>query len=522
MTLVVPAWIAVCFALYLLYRRVLLYIQQRKFQERHQCRPAHALPQYERLLGVGLMLENVKSWKAGRLLERLQSRFHRASNTYSATVAGNNVIFTIEPENVKAIFSEQFDDFDVGWIRRRAFAPSIGDVLITSDGAKWHQQRAMLRPAFNKQQYSDFAFYEGDIDQLLQAIPGDGSTIDLAPLFYKHALTLASRLLFDEPMATLNPDFAASSDRFIEAFGRVNRGNERRILLGRLLPLMPRDRDYEAGCQVIHEYGDNIVQRALAYRKSWASSGVAEGCGKPRDRYVFLQELAKEIDDPLELRNHLIGMLLVGSETTASLLTSCLGLLSGRPQLWARLRQEAQDLGIPTSESVKSFASLSNVINEALRLYPILPLFGRMANKDTSLPVGAGPDGTSRVFVPKGSLAMINTFSLHRRADIWGIDSNEFRPERWESKTPKNWSYFPFSGGPRVCIGREYLLENYQPVCLTFSTPEQYALMEVSYTMIRLLQVFPNIQSRDPDPWLESIGISLCNGNGAKVAFKAA
>lgn len=225
----------------------------------------------------------------------------------------------------------------------------------------------MLRPAFNKQQYSDFAFYEGDIDQLLRAIPADGSTIDLAPLFYKHALTLASRLLFDEPMATLNPDFAASSHRFIEAFDRVNRGNERRILMGRLLPLMPRDRDYEAGCQVIHEYGDNIVQRALAYRKSWTSSGVAEGgSDKPRDRYVFLQELAKEIDDPLELRNHLIGMLLVGSETTASLLSSCLGLLSGRPQLWARLRKEALDLGIPTSEGVKSFASLSHVINEGM------------------------------------------------------------------------------------------------------------------------------------------------------------
>lgn len=58
--------------------------------------------------------------------------------------------------------------------------------------------------------------------------------------------------------------------------------------------------------------------------------------------------------------------------------------------------------------------------------------------------------------------------------------------------------------------------------CLTFSTPEQYALMEVSYTLIRMLQVFPTIQSRDPDPWLESIGISLCNGNGAKVAFEAA
>ena len=46
--------------------------------------------------------------------------------------------------------------------------------------------------------------------------------------------------------------------------------------------------------------------------------------------------------------------------------------------------------------------------------------------------------------------------------------------------------------------------------------------MEVSYTLICLLQVFPTIKSRDPNPWLERIGISLSNGNGAKVAFEAA
>ncbi|KAL9024620.1 MAG: hypothetical protein Q9196_006386, partial [Gyalolechia fulgens] len=390
------------------------------------------------------MLENIKSWKAGRLLDRLQSRFERAGNTYSATVAGSSMIFTIDPENIEAIFAENFNDFDTGWIRRRAFAPSIGDVLITADGSNWHKQRAMLRPAFNKQLYSDYTFYQPDIDQLIRVVPADGSTIDLAPLFYKHALTLASRLLFDEPMASLNPEFAASSGRFIEAFKRVNHGNERRVRMGRLLPLMPRDRDYEAGCKVIHKYGDLIVQKALAYKKSWNPSRDDQ----TRDRYVFLQELAKEVDDPLELRNHLLGI-----ETTASLLSGCLGLLSSRPELWAKLRKEALDLGIPTSEGVKSFASLNHVINEVLRMYPIVPLFGRMANKDTSLPVRAGPGRTSRVFVPEGSLAMINTYSLHRRPDIWGSDCNEFKPERWESKKPKHWGYLPFGGGPRVCIG---------------------------------------------------------------------
>lgn len=92
-----------------------------------------------------------------------------------------------------------------------------------------------------------------------------------------------------------------------------------------------------------------------------------------------------------------------------------------------------------------------------LRLYPILPLFSRMANKDTVLPTGGGTHDTSPVFVPKSTLAMVNTHSLHRRADIFGNDADEFKPERWASlKMLDHWSYLPFSGGPRVCIDREY------------------------------------------------------------------
>ncbi|KAL9627082.1 MAG: hypothetical protein Q9204_006823, partial [Flavoplaca sp. TL-2023a] len=461
-------------------------------------------PQWDRLLGLDIMLQSFKAAKAARLLDDLRSRFRLMGNTYSATIAGNNYIFTMEPQNIKTIFADRFDDFDAGWQRRRAFAPSIGDVLISADGARWHQQRAMLRPAFKKQLFSDYSFYERDIDRLIRQIPHDSTTIDLAPLFYTHALNLASKLLFDESLATLNPDFGTSSDRFVEAFKNVNNGNQRRLRMGRLLPLMPRDCLYEDSCRVVHEYGDIFVQRALEYRQWWDLNALKELKGgiKPQERYVFLQEIAKNIDDPRELRNHLLGMLLVGSETTASLLSGCFSILSNRPQLWAELHQKAIHIGVPNSDDIRNFDSLNHVINEVLRLYPILPLFSRMANKDTVLPLGGGPNGTSPVFVPKGTLAMVNTHSLHRRADLFGNDADEFKPERWASlKKMDHWTYLPFSGGPRICIG------------------QQYALTEVTYTLIRFLQVFPTITSRDPRPWREVIGISLSNGNGAKVSF---
>lgn len=64
---------------------------------------------------------------------------------------------------------------------------------------------------------------------------------------------------------------------------------------------------------------------------------------------------------------------------------------------------------------------------------------------------------------------------MHRRKDIYGEDAEEFRPERWEGDTLKDvgWAYLPFNGGPRLCLGQEF------------------ALIEASYTVARIIQVFP-------------------------------
>ena len=349
------------FVLQLLLRK----LRHRNFRLQHQCFPPRRLAQTERLLGLDLMFQNFKYWKKGKLLELLRRRFHQAGNSYSATVAGSHLVMTIEPNNIKTIFADRFEDFDAGWIRRRAFAPLFGDVLITADGPRWRHQRSMLRPAFNKQQFSDYKFFEKDIDRLIARIPTDGSTVDLAPLFHVHALNSASRLLFDEPMASLNPDFADSSERFLDAWKQVNRGSEIRVRLGKLMPLQPRDRPYEAGCKVTHEYADKFVQRALNFRQA-AQALDDDGKNDSKNQYVFLQELAKECDDPLELRNHLLGMLLVGSETTANLLSGCLFLLSQRQDLWNSLRKEALHIGPLSSETVHSFKSMQNVFSEGM------------------------------------------------------------------------------------------------------------------------------------------------------------
>jgi hypothetical protein len=115
---------------------------------------------------------------------------------------------------------------------------------------------------------------------------------------------------------------------------------------------------------------------------------------------------------------------------------------------------------------------------------------------------------------------------MHHRKDIYGEDAEEFRPERWETRRP-GWEFLPFNGGPRICLGREFS-SKYSVVqhftggdCKADNDiAEQFALTEVSYTTIRLLQEFSKIENRDPVfEWVEKIGATLSSLHGCKVGL---
>jgi cytochrome P450 len=120
-------------------------------------------------------------------------------------------------------------------------------------------------------------------------------------------------------------------------------------------------------------------------------------------------------------------------------------------------------------------------MSEVLRLHPIVPENSRRAVRDTTLPRGGGPDGTSPIYVRKGSEVGYNVHIMHRRTDIWGPDASEFKPERW-SHLKTGWEYLPFNGGPRICLG------------------QQFALTEAGYVIARIVQRFDRVENMDPSP----------------------
>jgi cytochrome P450 len=108
---------------------------------------------------------------------------------------------------------------------------------------------------------------------------------------------------------------------------------------------------------------------------------------------------------------------------------------------------------------------LQNILKETLRLYPPLPLNIRTATRDTVLPTGGGPDGTAPLLILKGGNVAFSVYAMHRRPDLYGLDAELFRPERWDDPELtlkkaglERWGFLPFNGGPRVCLGMDFAL----------------------------------------------------------------
>lgn len=127
---------------------------------------------------------------------------------------------------------------------------------------------------------------------------------------------------------------------------------------------------------------------------------------------------------------------------------------------------------------------------------------GRLANADSILPTGGGPDGKSPVFVPKGNFVVGNFYGLHQDPDVYGKDIDIYNPHRWDDLKPTSMEFMAFGHGHRSCLGKEK------------------ALVEAAYILARLAQEFDGLESRNDRSYKGRIGITMKNAYGCQVAFR--
>ncbi len=150
-----------------------------------------------------------------------------------------------------------------------------------------------------------------------------------------------------------------------------------------------------------------------------------------------------------QLRDEVMTLFVAGHETTANALTWTWYLLAKSPPVARRLRAELdQVLGgrAPTVDDLPKLPYLLQVVQEALRLYPPAWLIGRTPIQD---------DEIAGYHIPAGSTIMMSQYVTHRHPDFWEQPEG-FDPDRFAAHPPP--AYFPFGGGPRVCIGNNFAL----------------------------------------------------------------
>ena len=359
-------------------------------------------------------------------------------------------------------------------MRRENFFPLLGNGIFTLDGKGWEHSRTMMRPQFSREQVSDLDMEERHVKHMMRALPVDGTgwtaETDLQVLFFRLTLDSACEFLFGESVdsqlanlpenALLPANGGTSRDEkvFAKAFDQSQRYLATRArLLEKHWLFNPAG--FRSSCKATHDFVDYFVN--LALNKDFKEKELEKGSNKTKDKYVFLDALVAQTRDPIELRSQLLNILLAGRDTTASLLGWLFYLLVRNQAIYTKLRASIiEDFGTYNSPGDISFTKLKNsqylqhCLNEALRLYPVVPVNSRCAVKDPTLPVGGGPDGKSKIFVKQGQGVDYSVYVLHRRKDLWGPDADEFKPERWIGRKP-GWEYLPFNGGPRICLGRE-------------------------------------------------------------------
>lgn len=327
--------------------------------------------------GIPAFYRLTKAVKEKRWIDYLCDQFAINGNTFQQQFLNRKLLTTIEPENVKAILATQFQDFCLG-TRHEQFYPLLGDGIFTLDGAGWSHARALLRPQFTRDQVADLSMLDDHINHLIALIPKDRSSFDIQRLFFLLTLDSATHFLFGESVGCMLPpsettgvlerSAVRSAQGFADAFTTAQDYLAARSRAQGLYWLVNPKKFREANRQV-HEVVDHYVNVALESKRNPDK--------KQDDRYIFLQALAADTDDPKMLRDNMLNILLAGRDTTASLLSSTFFYLSRHPAVFSRLRREIVEAFGDSKSSIeitqtklKEIQYLRYVLNEGSRCFP--------------------------------------------------------------------------------------------------------------------------------------------------------
>jgi len=380
---------------------------------------------------------------------------NHAGDTFRIQVPWMHATVFTDPEHVKAILQLRHENFGKqtrGFDQLRIF---LGNGLLTSEGSFWLRQRRIAQPAFHKARLAGFArgMVKAAEDMADAWARRSDPEIDVSKQMMAVTLRIVSETL-------LGRDVSAEADHVGTAITALLENVQARMTLPVDVPLhwpTPLNRRYHRAAGVI----DQVVLDMIAARRKES--------GRHDDLLAMLiearDEESGEAMDDRQLRDEVMTIFMAGHETTANALAWTFHLLSLHPTVRERLDAElAAVLGgrSPTIEDLPQLTYTKQIVQESLRLYPPAWVIGRNVIED---------DEIGGYFLPKGTLAFVSPFLTQRNPRVWenpeGFDPDRFSPERSAGRHP--FAFFPFGGGPRLCIGNGFAMMEAQLLLAVFA-----------------------------------------------------
>jgi cytochrome P450 len=317
----------------------------------------------------------------------------------------------------------------------------LGQGLLTSEGDLWKRQRKLMSQAFSPKRIQE---YGAAMARVADTSLGDWRSGDVANLHQEMARTtmkVVADVLFGASMKARDVEAAGGA---LEVVNEFFSGSMEALL--RVPKWIPTPRNIRVNRAVAAL--DRVVYDILARRRA----------EEPRDDLLGTLLAAQDDDgagmSDVQLRDEVMTLFLAGHETTSLALSHTLYLLSKHPAIERQLHEEIASVlrgRLPTAEDVRALPFTECVLKETMRLYPPAWATGRETTEPFEL---------RGIKIPVGAQLVASQWVVHRDAR-WFPNPEGFDPSRWSPERAKDvprYAYFPFGGGPRVCIGNHFAM----------------------------------------------------------------
>jgi cytochrome P450 len=367
-------------------------------------------------------------------------------------IRGRSVFLVTAPDSVKRVLQDNADNYGRKTRSVAALRDTLGNGLLTTTGPSWWRNRRLAQPSFHKQRLAGFAGIMAEasadfVDRLARAGAG-GACFDVVPELSRLTLRILGRCLFEREL-TDDADAVGGALQVV-LHHTIHK-------LGSLIPLpgavpTPRNLRFRNALRAL----DKVVLSLIGERRR---AGTDRGDLLSALLAARDEETGEGLDDR-QLRDEVMTLLLAGHETTAMALSWTFYLLSLHPGARRAVEGEVDAALAPGArarvEDLPRLRQTRMVLDESLRLYPPAWVITRSAD---------GPDELGGYAIPAGSAVLLSPYVTQHDPALWddpeGFDPERFAPERVtpeaEEARPR-YAYYPFGGGPHLCIGAGFAI----------------------------------------------------------------